>query len=156
MTEAPVKRGVGIKFRTTGLTEAALEEWAFDNVGQPVVFPRTDGHRELRAHDHDEHGKRGYGLYIGFVEKHSTDPQGRLRIGVWGILSVDDAWKIIGEWAKNLVASCGCELNAHAHDLHEDGKGLIYDEQLPPGKTLGVIEVPVKREHEKGKPARMH
>jgi len=149
MSETPAKRGVGIKFRTTGLTEVRMREWLFDQVGEVKVLPRgvhdgSDVSQELRAYDHDEKGHRGYGLFVAFIEHYSTDRRGWLRIGIWGTMDVETAWKIIGEHAINLVAECRCQLDSHAHDLYEDGKGLIYDEQLAAGKTLPVVEVPIK------------
>jgi len=104
-----MSRGVSIKYQCEFLEPAKLQEWLFDNVGEPNTR-MSDG--SMIAADHE----RGwYFTFNGSVQV--------LRIALWTEKTVEQAWKEIDAMAGKLAKAIPCNLQVWAHDLHE------YDEQ---------------------------
>ena len=105
-----MKRIVGIKYATEGLTEAALTEWLFDNIGE--VSTSISG--TLIAADHVK------GITFNFAQPEMLNrKEGRLRIASSGEHELEEAWARINSFARRIAVAAKCTLTTEAHDLWE-------------------------------------
>lgn len=100
------KRGVGIHYRTDGLTPDKFQDWCFVNIG----LPQTVQPNILICGDHTR------GVFFSYVPE-----KDKLRIGVFGEMTEAEGWDAINVWAERIARECQINLEAIERDLFEGG-----------------------------------
>lgn len=101
-----VNRGVGLHYRTEGLTPDKFRDWVFENIN----VLQTDTPDLMICGDHAR------SVFFSYVP-----PRDKLRIGVFGEMTEEQGWDAIGQWAERFARGTECNLEAIERDLFEGG-----------------------------------